>query len=403
MRRFYSALAWIVAGGVVVQAAAIAFGFGGMVGYIMDGGVVDEALMESRQSTFTGRPRLPDPRDRRRAAHPRRALVLGVSSFFVRGVPRREAVGVDRVRARVRPDHGRATRSATCPTSAPSTAPMPWPSSSPPSTPRGCPLGPASRSTPMRLAPASSSDRRRAAVVGIAAVGVLVAGGFGWASTRLGEYSVMTMGHVVDGGGGSLLGTGSRHHGVGSTTGGSDAAAGGGGAAAPASGVPGPADRRRHDARSGPGATGRRPCRARCPPSDGAGSGRPRGRGLHPQRHLPRADDPRPSGPARRGHPRQRVGRRRGHTALARRRRPQRRRRRRRSHPGCRARRRTLRLPVRGAGRRHLLVPLAPDVPRAGRARAARCARRRARGATAPRPRPWTRWPCSTSTPVSTP
>ena len=54
MRRFYSALAWIVAGGVVVQAAAIAFGFGGMVGYIMDGGVVDEALMESRQSTFTG-------------------------------------------------------------------------------------------------------------------------------------------------------------------------------------------------------------------------------------------------------------------------------------------------------------------------------------------------------------
>ena len=58
----------------------------------------------------------------------------------------------------------------------------------------------------MRLAPASSSDRRRVAVVGLAAVGLLVAGGFGWASTRLGEYSVMTMGHVVDGRGGSSLG-----------------------------------------------------------------------------------------------------------------------------------------------------------------------------------------------------
>ena len=98
----------------------------------------------------------------------------------------------------------------------------------------------------MRLAPASSSDPRRVVVVGLAAVGVLAAGGFGWASTRLGEYSVMTMGHVVDGGGGSLLGTESGHsrsgHPGGSgagTTGGSDAVAGGGGAAAPASGASG--------------------------------------------------------------------------------------------------------------------------------------------------------------------
>ena len=88
MRRFYSALAWIVAGGVVVQAAAIAFGFGGMVGYIMDGGVVDEALMESRQSTFTGDLGFPIHAIVGGLLIPVVALVLGVTSFFVRGVPR---------------------------------------------------------------------------------------------------------------------------------------------------------------------------------------------------------------------------------------------------------------------------------------------------------------------------
>ena len=95
----------------------------------------------------------------------------------------------------------------------------------------------------MRLAPASWSDPRRVVVVGLAAVGVLAAGGYGWASTLLGEYSVMTTGHAVDGGGGSLLGTESGHsrsgHPGGSgagTTGGSEAVAGGGGAAVPASG-----------------------------------------------------------------------------------------------------------------------------------------------------------------------
>jgi FtsP/CotA-like multicopper oxidase with cupredoxin domain len=55
-------------------------------------------------------------------------------------------------------------------------------------------------------------DRRRLAI-GAGAVGVLVLTGAGWASTRLGEYSVMSMGHVVDGRG---VGTGipaSGHHG----------------------------------------------------------------------------------------------------------------------------------------------------------------------------------------------
>ena len=89
----------------------------------------------------------------------------------------------------------------------------------------------------MRLAPASSSDRRRL-TAGLVAVGLLVVGAAGWASTRLGEYSVMTMGHVVDGRG-APLGTGSgHHHGAGSGT---DAVAGGGGAAARAPGASAPA------------------------------------------------------------------------------------------------------------------------------------------------------------------
>ena len=47
MRKVYSALAWIVAGGVVVQAAAIAFAFGGVLNHVSEGGVVDKALLES--------------------------------------------------------------------------------------------------------------------------------------------------------------------------------------------------------------------------------------------------------------------------------------------------------------------------------------------------------------------
>jgi hypothetical protein len=54
MRRTYSTIAWIIAGGVVVQAASIAFGLGGMSHFIQEGGVVDKALIESRQATFTG-------------------------------------------------------------------------------------------------------------------------------------------------------------------------------------------------------------------------------------------------------------------------------------------------------------------------------------------------------------
>lgn len=54
MRKVYVVLAWIIAGLVVVQAASIAFGFGGMSSYVQSGGVVDKALIESRQADFVG-------------------------------------------------------------------------------------------------------------------------------------------------------------------------------------------------------------------------------------------------------------------------------------------------------------------------------------------------------------
>jgi len=54
MRKVYTALAWIIAGGVVVQAAAIAFAFGGMLNLVSEGGVVDKALLESFQAAGVG-------------------------------------------------------------------------------------------------------------------------------------------------------------------------------------------------------------------------------------------------------------------------------------------------------------------------------------------------------------
>ena len=54
-------------------------------------------------------------------------------------------------------------------------------------------------------------------VAGLAVLAVLV--GAGWASTRLGEYSVMSMGHAVDGRGGAVgTAASSHHHGGGAAT-----------------------------------------------------------------------------------------------------------------------------------------------------------------------------------------
>lgn len=54
MRRFYSGLAWTIAAGVVVQAAAIAFAFGGVLNRVSNGDVVDKALLESGGAGGTG-------------------------------------------------------------------------------------------------------------------------------------------------------------------------------------------------------------------------------------------------------------------------------------------------------------------------------------------------------------
>ena len=54
MRKLYTGLAWAVAGSVVVQAAAIAFAFGGMLNLVSEGGVVDKALLESFQAGGVG-------------------------------------------------------------------------------------------------------------------------------------------------------------------------------------------------------------------------------------------------------------------------------------------------------------------------------------------------------------
>ena len=48
MRKVFSGIAWLIAGLVVVQAAAIALGFGGMRHFVDGGGVVDKGLTESR-------------------------------------------------------------------------------------------------------------------------------------------------------------------------------------------------------------------------------------------------------------------------------------------------------------------------------------------------------------------
>ncbi|MET0976824.1 MAG: hypothetical protein ABWX82_14285 [Leifsonia sp.] len=54
MRRIYAGLAWTIAGSVVVQAAAIAFAFGGLLNRVSNGDVVDKALLESRESGGVG-------------------------------------------------------------------------------------------------------------------------------------------------------------------------------------------------------------------------------------------------------------------------------------------------------------------------------------------------------------
>jgi len=84
MRKLYIGLAWTVAGAVVVQAAAIAFAFGGMLNLVSEGGVVDKALLESFQAAGVGEIGFLIHGLVGGVLIPLIALVLLVVSFFVR-------------------------------------------------------------------------------------------------------------------------------------------------------------------------------------------------------------------------------------------------------------------------------------------------------------------------------
>ncbi|UZX04230.1 hypothetical protein F8G81_17665 [Arthrobacter sp. CDRTa11] len=84
MRRIYSIIAWIIAGAVVVQAASIAFAMGGMAHFIQEGGVIDKALVESRQATFTGDLGFPIHGIVGGMVIPVAALLLLIVAFFVK-------------------------------------------------------------------------------------------------------------------------------------------------------------------------------------------------------------------------------------------------------------------------------------------------------------------------------
>lgn len=84
VRKTYQILAWLIAAGVVVQAASIAFGLGGMVSYVNGGGVVDKALIESEQATFTGDLGFPIHGIVGGLVIPIASLLLLVCSFFTK-------------------------------------------------------------------------------------------------------------------------------------------------------------------------------------------------------------------------------------------------------------------------------------------------------------------------------
>lgn len=54
MRKIYGAIAWTIAAGVVVQAAAIALGFGSVLHRVEQGGVIDKVALEDPDPSMTG-------------------------------------------------------------------------------------------------------------------------------------------------------------------------------------------------------------------------------------------------------------------------------------------------------------------------------------------------------------
>jgi hypothetical protein len=85
MRKVYIGIAWLIAAMVLIQAAAIALGFGGMMHFVSEGGLVDKALTESRTaSNFTGEIGFPIHGIVGGLVMPIAALVLVVLSWFTK-------------------------------------------------------------------------------------------------------------------------------------------------------------------------------------------------------------------------------------------------------------------------------------------------------------------------------
>jgi hypothetical protein len=83
MRKFYATLAMTLVAGIAVQAASIAFGFGGMLSFIQGGGVVDQAVVEG-SGTGSGEIGFSLHAIVGGAVMPLAALLLVVVSFFVK-------------------------------------------------------------------------------------------------------------------------------------------------------------------------------------------------------------------------------------------------------------------------------------------------------------------------------
>ena len=108
-------LAWIIAGGVVVQAAAIAFAFGGMLNLVSEGGVVDKALLESFQAAGVGELGFLIHGHRRAASSSRSSRSRCSWSRSSCGCAARKLLGRDHARARRAAGDRSASRSSTSP------------------------------------------------------------------------------------------------------------------------------------------------------------------------------------------------------------------------------------------------------------------------------------------------
>jgi hypothetical protein len=84
MRMVYKVLAFAVAGLVVVQAAAVAFGVFGLLHWIEGGGTLDAAAMQSEEITFTGLSGIIVHAVFGTMVIPVVVLLLLISSFFAR-------------------------------------------------------------------------------------------------------------------------------------------------------------------------------------------------------------------------------------------------------------------------------------------------------------------------------